>query len=1639
MSPTPPRSFVLELARIDEPQDPHAFRFEPQGYTLRTPGGGRERFDIAWSRELLADLEAIRRPGCDARVVQAVGEQLRRALKPAGWDELGRRLHAASAEGPVIVTLRSSAAELYALPWELLTVGPSGQHLGELPGVLLCHEWPGTTTLAECPDPRPEGGRILVAWSAAGGGVPAAEHVRAIAEACSEGHVDFDMSHDVLANASVAGLADALAAAAAAGRPFAVLHLLCHGGLRGGDFGLVFDGADGAPALVDAGRLRQVLAPHADSVRLVVLAACDGGNVGDPGNYLGSVAQALHRARFAAVIASRYPLSVRGSVALTRTLYRALLVDLRSLEQAFLAARAALARDEQHLEWASLQLYAREDDGADTRPCVIRPYRGLLPFEAAHRRFFFGRDAELREVLGDLQALRDADAPRFLFVAGASGTGKSSLVLSSVVPELQRREPPWEAAIMRPGNRPLAALDAALAARRDGSRPFLLVVDQFEEVFTHGEPADRGSFVRRLWALASGATGIDCILTIRVDFLARCGELVLDDAGLCLDRIAYDEAHRVFVARTGRAQVRAAIVGPAEQVGLVFEPGLVDRILADVGDEPGALPLLQVALDRLWSCRVGRTLTAGAYAEFGGLVGALQNRADALIEALGPAERNAARRLLTRLVGIGDDEAVDTRRRVALAQLEPGADPAQAAFRTVLAQLVDARLVVRNEEEGAATVEIAHEALIRSWSRLRGWIAEDRVKLAALAQLTLWVVEWRTHGTLLTGAQLGYASELARRHHDDLDDATRGLVRASQARELRRRAALLGVLGLIATLAVIAVVLWRSSVASEARATDNARIAQDSARIAEDNAKAADAARARALLRARAARDGTRLAAARSLAADGRTALALGLLREVEAASPSAEILGWSASVLETLSKRGREVGTLQGHTGPVTAAAFSPDGGRIVTASDDSTARVWDARTHAPLAVLTGHEYDLVSAAFACAGACVVTTSQDGTARLWDANTGAPTTVLARNVRGEVVAGLSADGARVLVAEEDAARVLDVATQTERAVLRGLSLRATGSGPLAGAFSPDGARVILTYDERARIWDAATGAALRELKGHEGLVLSTAFSPDGLNVVTASTDATARVWDVITGKPLTVLAGHTDAVDSVAFSRDGTRLVTTSVDGTARLWSADASTRIAVIGSWAESIDTAAFSPDGADVITTGKDNTARMWDAKTGTPAALLQGHSGRVNAAVFSPDGVHVVTTSDDSTAKLWEVRSGAELAAFRGQHRLYDPAFSPDGSRILTALMDGTARVLDANTLAPLVVLTGHDAHVTAAKFSPDGARIVTVHSDNTAWIRDAIDGAPRFVLEHDDALQNVVDISPDGERIVTADGAVVRVWNLRTGQPLVASEGHDAAVTSAAFSRDGRRILITDDSGARVWEPDSGVERHAVGPVRAAAWSPDGTRFVTTPQGLGRAFSVHDANTGATVASFAAQPGVIMSVAFDPAGTRLVTGSSDRSVRVWDAQTGAVLVTLKGHQASVNAAIFSPDGARLATSDGSDVILWDLSTGRELATLHGKLPVFSPDGTRIVTLSDRTLRLTWAALAGDDLPPLRQLWRASPLCPSPEERARLLGEEPRTAERSSEACRQMIECIHRRPDPEFADCLAEFRASSTLVE
>ncbi len=425
---------------------------------------------------------------------------------------------------------------------------------------------------------------------------------------------------------------------------------------------------------------------------------------------------------------------------------------------------------------------------------------------------------------------------------------------------------------------------------------------------------------------------------------------------------------------------------------------------------------------------------------------------------------------------------------------------------------------------------------------------------------------------------------------------------------------------------------------------------------------------------------------AEQLIAGDKPDAALAYLSQSLTANPENE--GALTRLATCLTEYTWEVPTLSlKHDNGVLSAQFSSDGKRIVTASYDKTARVWDAQTGQPLTPPMKHDGFVLSAQFSPDGRRIVTASEDKTARVWDAQTGQPLTPPMKH-----------DG-----------------------------------WVLSAQFSPDGRWIVTaSEDKTARVWDAQTGQPLTPSMKHNNLLRSAQFSPDGRRIVTASEDKTARVWDAQTGQPLTPPMKHDGFVWSAQFSPDGKRIVTASWDETARVWDAQTGQPLTPPMKHNDAVESAQFSNDGTRIVTASHDETAQVWDAQTGQPLTPPMKHDGYVNYAQFSPDGTRIVTASWDETARVWDAQTGQPLTPPMKHDDIVNSAqFSPDGKWIVTASDDHTARIWDAQTGQPLTLPIQHDGGVNSAQFSPDGKQIVTASDDKTARVWDIAPVSPQI--------------------------------------------------------------------------------------------------------------------------------------------------------------------------------------------------------------------------------------------------------------------------------------------------------------------
>jgi len=639
-----------------------------------------------------------------------------------------------------------------------------------------------------------------------------------------------------------------------------------------------------------------------------------------------------------------------------------------------------------------------------------------------------------------------------------------------------------------------------------------------------------------------------------------------------------------------------------------------------------------------------------------------------------------------------------------------------------------------------------------------------------------------------------------------------------------------------------------------------------------------------------------------------------------------------------------------------ITGAALSPDG-KVATTSMGGSVAIWDVSTGTIVATLKGHRETVRAVAFGADSTRIVTASLDHTAKLWDGDG----KVLATFEHPDEVrsVALARDGSRVVtIANDGIARLWIASTGTLVGTLEG----AVGEVSTA-AFSADGTRVVTASEDRAaRVWDATTGKLVVTLDGHTTPVECAAFSPEGSLIVTATIDGTAKLWDARTGKLRASLEGHASGIDSAVFSPDGTRVVTASVDHTAKLWDVQTGKLLLTFEGHDGEVHSAAFSPDGKRVVTASLDRTAKLWDVETGRAIASFEGHRDEVISAAFRAGGTQVLTTSEDGTTKLWDAtpkRARVSLAS----GTLVSGQLDLDGERIVTAGEDHGARIWNTRTGKQLASLEG--AASVFAMFDASGTRVVTAGTDHTAKVWDAKTGAQVCSLDHGDELRFAL-FSPDGRKVATIGGRQgARIWDAKTGTliaSVAAAPERLDQLHAAMFSADGSRFVTVGGANTtRIWNAGTGAQiaelPTQVG-VAYAAFSPDGARVVTAD--FDEAARVWDVTTGKLLVSLEGHTGMLYRARFSPDGERIVTASADHSAKLWDSRSGKLLASLDGHADQLFDASFSADGARVLTASADhSAKIWDARTGKLLASLDGQAgevvdAKLSRDGTRVVT-------------------------------------------------------------------------------------
>jgi WD40 repeat protein/DNA-binding SARP family transcriptional activator len=1170
------------------------------------------------------------------------------------------------------------------------------------------------------------------------------------------------------------------------------------------------------------------------------------------------------------------------------------------------------------------------------RDDVRNPYKGLRAFTEADAGDFFGRGELTQRLVAGLR--EESVAARFLAVVGPSGSGKSSVVRAGLVPAIRHGavgDPEGLfIAEMCPGAHPIDELEAALLriAVRPGSRlhdtldsgsrgllqavalfapdeaEVVLVVDQFEEVFTLcADEGEREQFLESLRvATVDPESRLRVVVTLRADFYDR--------------PLTYPRFGELLAARTEAVppltpdELEQAIRRPAEQAGVSPEPGLVAEMIAEVAHQPGALPLLQYALTELFERRDDDRLTLHSHQEIGGVAGALYARADRILDATDPEGRRAIKQVFLRLVTLGEGTQ-DTRRRVVRSELD-AIEVKQEAIDGVLEAFGRHRFLTfdRDPATREPTVEIAHEALLSAWGRLRTWIDEAREDLRQERRLARASAEWRASdhdpSFLMRGARLEQVAQweattdLAMGQHEraylkasldqrEMEQAEEEERRRREVRlERRSRTRLRALVAVFAVATLVAGTLTVVATELRERATREATIARARA-LASAAVANLEVDPERSILLAIEAVDETRSVDG-PVRREAEEALhqAVTASRVVMTAPGLGGHLDWSRTgvfvtedpdgVIDLRdATTGRSVLSFHGHDGRVTGVAFSRDGSRLATTGDDGMLKVWNASTGDLLASVRGRG-PASGPSFGADGSLVAAGWREGT---WLPTFRPPIRQPSSTIR-----------------------VVDLAT--DRVVWTHDDIK---SAPTDTAFSGDGKRLAVINGDGLALFDLETGDRSFRLPTGDS-DLEVAWSPDGRYIATTSSVDPPRIWDAETGALRSALTGHTGLVSSVAWSRDSSFLVTggrevkvwavdRDGDGT-EAWSLSAS-------EMSSGVTGVAFSPDGTRVMAGAADLTSvKTWDigpngdaelANLPVAAGVTGGSLDEVTLAEFLPDGRIVTTSGHGQELTVWDVQTRQELRTIspRAFGRIFALDVSSDG-REIAAGGDGIGRfggdvagVWEATTGRKLFGVR-HHLDVSAVAFSPDGEQMVSSGYSGSAKVVDG-EGHVIGVLKEENERFNNDDVG------FSSDGRLV-------GTSAVSWESAEHHVN--------------------IWDWDNGTLVRTIEGASHLELDPSGPRMAIVLAGRAE---TRDVESGERIARLAGTSADISALAFSPDGSLVATGQEDGTVHLFDPDTGNQDLILPGNACAVDDVAFSSDSTMLASTSACDgVRVWALN-------------------------------------------------------------------------------------------------------------
>ncbi len=1128
------------------------------------------------------------------------------------------------------------------------------------------------------------------------------------------------------------------------------------------------------------------------------------------------------------------------------------------------------------------------------------PYRGLRPFEPQHSKDFFGRD-------GLVEQLQKFVAARPLtIVLGASGSGKSSLVKAGLIPSLiDSLNESWQLLpAIRPGEHPFDSLNQALSqahlpgvnpldrkktlsqsvaawARRSPNSQLFIFIDQSEEIITLcASQTERANFFQQiLTAIDDHRTQLRLVLTLRSDFEPQVRDIGLKFVPEMLRQQGETELKsrwqrgRFMVPAMTRSELREAIEKPAEARVMFFEPhDLVETLIDEVANMPGALPLLSFALSELYTkylerqrvaqyggTIIDRALTRLDYEELGGVVHSLTQRANCEYQTLidqDVAYAQTVQNVMLRMVATGGEMA---RRKVSAAELVYR-EPEDSRAKAVVDAFLAARLITTGTDVNEEIyLEPTHDALVRGWDKLLIWKSAAEEKLPLQRRLTQAANEWQQIAVSspkksmsflwYTSPYLAVLAEMLRAPNHGFNRVEQDFIQQSiqqkqQQTHRRKRIAI----AVTSTMSAIAIFATIQAVTAQFHLTTALR--RSSAANFASNRYHFDA-----LV------DGL-IAADRLRSLPGNRFMQQ---TQVDTKTTLAAAVFWT-----------RERNRIAQHQNIVQAVDYSADGRLFATGSYDHTIVISYADGRL-FKTLSGHESPVMSVHFSPDGQSLASASQDGTVKLWNLQDGSFQTI---STNDEIVftAQFSPDGRKLIIGGENGLAEVWSRDGQLLQTLEGHSASVRSAG-----FSPDGSRLFTASEEDGlfKLWNVS-GDLIKTID--VSWVVMAEFSPDGQMFAITSSHGDVLLYDA-EGQFLSKIE-HYNEIWSIAFDNTSTVLATGSKNGDVSLWSREGD----FLDDWAAHIgpiNGLDFSPDGQTLITVSNDDMTKLWQVKRPWLNSL-EGHRGSVNSVQFSLDQKTIVTGGrDDETVRLWNASDRTLVRILSPQNSVDDVSFNPDESIIAVGAGAGSVQLWSADGQR-LRTYRPHSQRVRSLRFSPDDQTIASASEDGTAKLW-SLDGKRSVSLLENAGRVLSVEFSPDGRKIATAgDDATVRIYSTE-GKKLKEHRRHSNRVRQVRFSPDGQTIAsASSDRTITLWDTET--------------------------------------DTFSTLAGHSAG---VLGVSFSPDGQMIASASSDHTIMLWH-RDGRPITSLLGHSVDVNAIDFSPDGKWLISTDfEGKVLLWEI--------------------------------------------------------------------------------------------------------------